>query len=146
MSGLINLIILYVIFTSISSFVKKLKLQQGQQQAALKKSGKISRPQPKKGGSMSLEDIFAVPQPKEPPPIEDILDLEDDEIAFHAEDVPEEIPLERPPLPKRPAVKRMKPQRSASLLKFGKNGYLQGVVLSEILGPPVSQRRTRRGA
>jgi hypothetical protein len=34
--------------------------------------------------------------------------------------------------------------RSLSLLSFDKGrGYLQGILLSEILGPPVSRRRRR---
>ncbi|MCP4397816.1 MAG: hypothetical protein GY801_11025 [bacterium] len=143
MDRFISLIILYVVFSSISSFVKKLKKQQQQQQALLKKSGQVSKPQPKKDSTISFEEIFSVPQPKEPPPLlENALELVDDEIAFHAEDVPEEPVVELSSmLP--PAVQRVQAKRSASLLSFNEKSYTQGIILSEILGPPVSQRKSR---
>ena len=150
MEGLINLIILYVIFSTISSFVKRLKQQQSQQQAALKKSGQISKPQSKKVTPPLFEETLAAPPRKEPPPLlEDALELDDDEIEFHEGELPPEPPAERLPLPERlaqiPSVQRVKTGGSTLLPEFGENSYLQGIILAEILGPPVSRRRSRRG-
>jgi hypothetical protein len=51
--------------------------------------------------------------------------------------------LTPPPLPRK--TPQLRPASPASLLAFDKRrGYLQGIILSEILGPPVSQRRDRK--
>ncbi|PIE32978.1 hypothetical protein CSA56_13695 [candidate division KSB3 bacterium] len=173
MDGLINLLILYIIFTLISSaFSKKKKAR-----TALRKKKKTtpSSARQKRQQSTSpfeekltsfLRDTLDIqlPQQKQQPVSSakgkqstsphNTLDLEspktEEVLVFNADDIepveeffPEPTIIEPPALskqiqaPMQPAVQR----KQSGMLLHTSNRYLQGIILSEVLGPPVSKRR-----
>lgn len=134
MEVLINIIILYIIFSLISSFVFKRKKLRRFLPATMQQEP----PSPE-----SQEEM-------DEPPGEIIPELLDNNVEFVSESLPEAPRVE----PYRPEPRRMsglpsktpKIRRAHSfLLPSGQDySYLQGIILSEILGPPVSKKKRKR--
>ncbi|PID58824.1 hypothetical protein CSB45_02155 [candidate division KSB3 bacterium] len=146
MNGLFYLIVVYLIFSSFGSVVKKLQQQTSSQQPA----HKSSEPQldtaredahlPEAALKLELDEsvIYQAQDSADPHLCEGTLDPEDDEIAFHAQDVSVEAIPELVPQP--PAGSAKKRPHALSWLPLDGPNSLKGIVLAEILGPPVSRR------
>lgn len=131
MGALINIIILYIIFSLISSFVfKKKKLRRLLP----------STTQPKAPSPEETDEL----------PGEIIPEFLDNNVEFVSESLAEPLRVESsPPEPRRTSglpSKTPKIRRANSfLLPSGQDhSYLQGIILSEILGPPVSKKQRKR--
>ncbi len=148
MDGLINLLILYIIFTLISSaFSKKKKAQT----AMRKKKKTIPSPTRQKRQKQQPASSAKRKQSASPHSTLDLQSPETEEVlVFNADDIepveeffPEPTIIEPPALskqiqaPMQPAVQR----KQSGMLLHTSNRYLQGIILSEVLGPPVSKRR-----
>ena len=164
MEGLFTLLILYIIFSVFSSLIRKNKSPGIPKQPSTQPSKEAPLPTQKKteNAVKKLQEYFGQPTREDYQTIsreklveqtpEKTFESMDTELEFvlqsqSQEDFPERSrPKPRriipPPLPKKP---RHRPTPSApSLLTFDqRRGYLQGIILSEILGPPVSKRRKK---
>ncbi len=161
MEGFITLIVLYIIFSMFSSFVKK--GQAGKKTTSTSKSGRQASveeyvdklekflTQSQRSKQQISKTKPQLQRPKERPE-EQTFTSSDEELAqaLSAPPVP-------PPLPGKQALEELVLSESQitsaietdihlkqSLLSFDKRyGYIQGLIMSEILGPPVSKRRSR---
>ncbi len=150
MNALINLIILYVIFTLISSAFSKRK-----QALQTQKTQRVKSPPPlpqrnqrptlsdlKNQVTSFLQEEFDIKAQDVQIP-RDVLTLSDEEIEPVEKILPEPMfsepprPTEQEDAPRRADVARKHP----GILPQTRNRYLQGIILSEILGPPVSKRK-----
>ena len=164
MNGLIQLLILYLVFMAIGSLVKKSKSTGGSQLKG-KKPGQQDLQATFEGYLAKIEDYFSEKKPSELSAQQVLRQSERSVIPptepqrferSSAQTSPQERPLSELQLTfpaeseTRKKLKAAKfvqkiPHRSSSLLPFNKRrGYLQGMILSEILGPPVSKRRRKR--
>lgn len=164
MERLLLIIFIYIIFGVIGPLIRR---SQRKQQQALKESSASTpgeqTPKQQVGAKAGayykrLQDAFQSPPPSElPTPQKDESKL----LSIPAKSAqPEEKALELfpPPLPAKPRVvstrptsyRQAPPRRTQveeeSLLGFNKRGgYMRGIILAEILGPPVSKRsRTQK--
>ncbi len=168
MDGILNLVVLYIIYMVFSSVFKAMKSKSPPaQQQRKKQTSKFQQSGGQYAGKLEqyLEQQQAQPQTAsqafvpersslQAPSLDELLQAE----ALTSEDTELEQILATPPTPVPQAaipryqaklrrsskVKHRKAQQRSSLLAFDKHrGYLQGIILSEILGPPVSKRNSR---
>jgi hypothetical protein len=162
MNGLIQLLILYLIFMAIGSLVKRSKSRSGSQP-----KGKEPVPQnlqaKLEGYFDKIEDYFREKKPSEISSQQLLrkperltisqpqrLELYPEKTQPQERSLPElqlDLSSEPKQLNEIQVAKVVKdvPYKPSSILSFDKRrGYLQGIILSEILGPPISKRRRRR--
>jgi hypothetical protein len=119
-----QLIFLFIVLGGLSRFLKILNKGRQQQTSVSQSMQKTGGEPSFSGATPEVSEIIGAP---ELPPIQP------QKISVFAKSPPKRI--------------RRAPSRKAhptSLLAFDpQRGYLQGIILSEILGPPVSKRRSR---
>ncbi len=160
MNQIFLILLLYIIFGVIGPIIKRM---QRLQQSPPKTTPPPTQPTPQQKAGATVEKYFtrlqdAFQQPSELPPAgqqaqSSLLSIPNESAT------PEDRGLELlpPPLLAKPRVSttyqssiaRRKPtpptQQDESLLGFGnrRRGYMQGILMAEILGPPVSKRPKR---
>lgn len=169
MDALINLLILYIIFTLFSSLFRKTtspKKPPKQQKSSTQPQTPVEAIQTKIGqyaqkieqyltqtasskqyppSSVSSEEKEPVPPPYHAePPAELILSSSDQELdqllSLPAEDIAQNILPRSRPQPQRSMAKIPGQEESVLNLFTKRQSVLQGIILSEILGPPLSKR------
>jgi len=150
MDRILLIILLYVIFGVIGPLIKRMQRQQQQPPKAPGTPAEI-QPVPQPNGEAGGEKYFtrlqdAFQQPPELPPAQ-----QETRSAFSKEKTLELLPPPIQPKPqvsttyRRPVARRKvtpaAPQRKSLLDLDRRRGYMQGILMAEILGPPVSKRR-----
>jgi hypothetical protein len=157
MNGWIFLVILYIIFMIFSALIRKSKLR-STSQPGKKKDTQKNLQATFEGYVTKIEDYFSAkqppPLPQQAPQTAKILSIPkkpqrrelypetpQPESSSVRRLVQEEVPLPELQLSSSPDS-----EATSSILSFGKHySYVQGIVMAEILGPPVSKKR-RKGS